>query len=268
MTKKLDLELLRAAALNKPRSYLYSHPKQEFNAIQQKKFDAMLSRYNQGEPIAYILGKKEFWSLDFFVDHNVLIPRPETELLLEITLEHFSSNSSLKVADLGTGCGAIAIALASEKPNWQITALDNSPEALKIAQQNAKNHNATNINFIHSNWLKNISQNTTFDLIISNPPYIDQNDPHLHPSTKFEPQHALISAENGLLDLKKIINSAKQHLKPNGMLLLEHGFQQGEAVRKILQSNNYQQIRTYRDLANLERATSALTPCQTSHNIF
>jgi release factor glutamine methyltransferase len=240
--------------LGKPRSYIYAHPENKLTPEQEQQYNTLLQRYNAGEPMAYILGKKEFWSLELDVNPNVLIPRPETELLVELALEY--EGDDLHIVDLGTGSGAIALAIASERPTWNITATDNNPNALNVAQKNAQKFNLNNIKFIHSNWCDSLPDNT-FDIIISNPPYVAADDPYFEPNN-YEPKTALIAANNGLHDIKKIIIQSKTKLKPNGILMLEHGFQQGKMVRQLLRDCGYDNVATYNDLAGLERVTLTL----------
>ena len=207
-----------------------------------------------GEPIAYILGKKEFWSLEFTIDEKVLIPRPETELLVEIILQ--IDSSCINIADLGTGSGAIAIALAKERPNWQITATDISEEALEVARSNAQKLEIQNIEFYCGDWGEALPDKK-YDVIVSNPPYIDKNDPHLKQGdVKFEPKIALESGD-GLSSIRKIIAQAKSRLKTNGLLVLEHGHDQSKAIQHLLQKYNYKDIVPHKDLANIYRAIMA-----------
>lgn len=252
-TPRLDAELLLAHLLKKERSYLHSHNDQELNS---ETIDSFLNFERQrlsGKPIAYILKHQEFWSLDLAINEHVLIPRPETELLIELALKFLPANERLQIADLGTGSGAIALALAKERPNWFITATDISNEALSIAKKNAHAHNLKNIQFILSDWCLNLTP-YKFDAIISNPPYIDANDPHLQGSIKFEPNLALVAKNHGLEALTTIIAQAKNQLKFNGLLILEHGFEQGNSVKNLLITNGYGNISQHQDLAGLDRA--------------
>ena len=254
-TPRLDLELLLAFILNQPRSFLYAHSEYELTPEQEKTFDALLNRRANGEPIAYILGKKEFWSLELAVNKNVLIPRPETELLVEIALSKLNQESAM-IADLGTGSGAIALALADARPKWSIVATDLSADALNLACYNAKQLQLSNIEFYCGDWCEALP-NKEFDLIISNPPYIAQNDPHLQQGdVRFEPKIALESG-NGLVALQKIIIRAKSHLKIGGLLMLEHGYDQSEQVQNLLHQNKYQAITPYQDLAGIYRVVVA-----------
>jgi release factor glutamine methyltransferase len=254
-TPHLDVELLLAHVLKKDRSYLHSHYDQELTPIIIKAFSILLEQRLTGKPIAYILQHKEFWSLDLEINEYVLIPRPETELLVELALKSLPTNKKLHIADLGTGSGAIALALAKERPNWLITATDKSYNALIVAKKNADRLSLTNVQFVLSDWGLNLPKHK-FDAIISNPPYIAEDDPHLLGSIKFEPHLALIAKNNGLEAIATIINQTKNKLMPNGLLLLEHGKTQGNLVKKILETNGYKNIIQHQDLAGLDRAIS------------
>jgi release factor glutamine methyltransferase len=209
-----------------------------------------------GHPIAYLIGTKGFWNFDLKVTADVLVPRPETELLVEIILEHLDSKKQL-IADLGTGSGAIALALASERPEWQLVATDSSQAALNLAEENAKNLQLNNIEFRQGSWAAALKREN-FDAIVSNPPYIDKGDTHLKQGdVRYEPVQALVAEDQGLADLKQIAAQALDKLKPGAILLMEHGYQQGEAVRHLLTQSGYNEIQTYKDLAGLERATMA-----------
>jgi release factor glutamine methyltransferase len=253
---QLDAEILLSHVLKKNRSYLYAHNDESLTDSEIQSFQNLLKKRKSGKPIAYLIGMKEFWSLELNVDENVLIPRPETELLIEICLEKLDKNTKLKIADLGTGSGAIALALAYERPAWQIFACDNSEKALEIAKQNAKKFNLHNVNFFLGSWFNAFSKTQKFDAIISNPPYIQDKDPHLTKGdVKHEPKSALISGESGLDDLSAIITEAKNHLNTNGIILVEHGYNQATSVQKIMQENGFSNIKTYKDLAKLDRIT-------------
>lgn len=246
MFKSLDTELLLAHVLNKPRSYLYSHPETKLSAQQQQIFTKLLTRRKNGEPIAYILGHKEFYSLDLAVNQHVLIPRPETELLVDLILNKFPATTNINLTDLGTGSGAIAIAIAKHRPNWQILAIDKSCKALKVAQNNAQNLNIKNIKFLPGDWCQNINH---MDIIVSNPPYIAESD--LQPA--FEPKMALAAGQDGLQHIKIIIKQAKNILKPNGSLFLEHSFDQSKQIQDLMAKHKYTNITTHQDLAGHDR---------------
>ncbi len=250
----LDAEVLLSFCLNKPRSYLKTWPERTLNQYQLKQFEQLLARRQQRTPVAYLTGQREFWSRDFTVSPDVLIPRPDTELLIEISLEILEGKHNPKILDLGTGSGIIAVTLALEIPQATVTATDISPHALKIAHGNACKHGA-HVHFIQSDWLENIND-MDFELIISNPPYIAANDPHLvHSDLEHEPVNALISADNGLNDLKKIAQQARHHLQEGGHLLLEHGYNQQSEIKKILTACHYSAVKTYTDLSGTPRAT-------------
>lgn len=250
----LDSQLLLGYVLQQPRSFVLAHPEYVLTPAQQQQFQQLMLRRQQGEPIAYILGQQEFWSLNLTVTPEVLIPRPETELVIELLLTNFSNEQSLAILDLGTGSGAIALALADEKPTWQITATDKSTAALDIAQQNAQDLKIENIIFKHSDWFNDITQQ--YNVIVSNPPYIAADDVHLS-ALQYEPKSALIADDNGLAEYQKIIAQAKAHLQPEGLLFLEHGYQQADAIQALLQQHGFNNITTVNDLANLPRVTWA-----------
>ena len=253
----LDAEVLLYFILKKERSYLRAWPEKNLNTKEQLAFERLVEQRFQGIPIAYLTEKREFWSREFKVNKNVLIPRADTELLIELSLAIIPKNEPYRMIDLGTGSGIIAITLAAERTNAQVTAVDISKNALQIAKENATIHDLKNISFKQSNWFTRIKR-TQFDLIISNPPYIAQNDPHLQQGDlRFEPQHALVAANNGLSDISIIAETALDYLKLGGQLLIEHGCEQQAAVQAIFQQWGYCNIQTHRDLANLPRVTSA-----------
>lgn len=254
---KLDAQLLLAFVLNKNVTYLLTWPDKqltlhEFSTIQQ-----LLVRRVNGEPIAYIIGEKEFWSLPLKVSPATLIPRPDTEILVEQALEIFTENvHDVHCLDLGTGTGAIALALASEHNNWHIDAVDFNQQAVELAQENAQQLNLAQVTIYQSDWFAQVNKEKQFDLIVSNPPYIDENDPHLKAGdVRFEPKSALVANDEGLSDIILIAKKARCYLKVNGYLLFEHGYQQGSAVRTILAELGYTNIYTVTDLANHERVT-------------
>ncbi|MFT5117697.1 MAG: release factor glutamine methyltransferase [Kiritimatiellia bacterium] len=259
---RLDVEVLLAAALQKDRSYLYTWPEKQLTPTQSNTFVDFLQRREQGEPIAYIVGAKEFWSLSLMVNESTLIPRPETETLVETALALFTEDDALcqrRVIDLGTGTGAIALALASEKSHWDIIAVDNSQAACDLAEKNRQYHQLNNVKVIYSHWLQAIAaplKGPLVDMIVTNPPYIDQNDPHLSQGdVRFEPHSALTAANHGLADIEMIATQSVKQLLPNGWLLIEHGYQQADAVKKILSENDFQQCSTLRDMAGHPRLT-------------
>lgn len=254
-TPRLDLEILISFVLNKSRAFLYSHPETILTQEQKNKLEELIKRRQTGEPIAYITNTKEFWSLELTVNKNVLIPRPETEMLVELALEKITSKAAV-VADLGTGSGTIALALAKEKPDWQIMATDFSQLALDTAAYNAKKLQVNNVRFYIGSWCEALPD-LKFDLIISNPPYITPGDPHLsQEDIRFEPQSALVS-NNGLADLTQIIIQAKNKLKLGGWLMLEHGHDQSQAVQDLLLHYQYKSIIPYKDMAHINRVVIA-----------
>lgn len=251
----LDAEVLLCLALNKPRSHLRAWPDRQLPPEQLGIFTALLEQRRQGTPIAYITGNREFWSRDFQVTPDVLIPRPDTERLIELSLKLIPANCPVKIIDLGTGSGIIAITLAAERPHAQVSAVDFSLAALRIAQLNADKHRINNIKFYQSNWFADVPD-TPFDLIVSNPPYIAENDSHLQQGdVRFEPQTALSAAEQGLADIRVIAGAARNYLKPCGHLLIEHGYNQQQPVQALFKELHYDCVQTYADLSGQPRVT-------------
>jgi release factor glutamine methyltransferase len=254
-TSSLDLELLLAEAINKERSFLYAHPEYKLTKEQEIIFQKLYKRRLQGEPIAYILGRKEFQSLELMINKHVLIPRPETELLVEVILDRLTCELA-NVADLGTGSGAIALAIAKERPKWNVVATDISGEALQVAKDNAVRLQVKNIEFYCSDWCRALP-NRKLDAIVSNPPYIANSDLHLQTGdVRFEPKVAL-EAGDGLVAIKTIIHQAKIKLKDSGFLVLEHGYDQSEQVQELLYRSSYREISPYKDLAAIYRVIIA-----------
>jgi release factor glutamine methyltransferase len=251
---RLDLELLLCKALAKPRSFLYTWPEKSLSEAELASFSALLERRKQGEPIAYLLGEREFWSLNLRINESTLIPRPETELLVETALAR-TPESTIRVLDLGTGTGAIALALASERPNWKVMAVDSSPAAVNLAIENARQLGSKNVQITRSDWFQNLG-GEVFDLIVTNPPYIDETDPHLNQGdVRFEPRSALVAARHGLADIEHIVDVARRHLNSGGWLMIEHGFEQGESVRCIFTEAGYSQVETRKDFGGRDRLT-------------
>ena len=251
----LDAELLLCSVLNCERGRLYSAPEKELSNETLKAFNNLTALRAQGHPIAYLTHKKEFWSLDLEIKSDTFIPRPETELLVEILLTVVPKAAGTTVLDLGTGIGAVAIAIASERPLTKITAIDKCNHALDIAKRNAQKHKIKNITFKQTNWNKPGIQER-FDVIVSNPPYLSTGDPHLQQGdVRFEPLSALVSGQDGLDDITTIISKAKKQLNNKGWLLLEHGFQQAPAVRKLFKENHFSLINTFKDYSGLERVS-------------
>ena len=256
----LDSEVLLAFVLNKNRSYFRAWPDELLTTEKLDRFQRLVKQRQKGQPIAYLVGEREFWSRRFIVSKDVLIPRPDTELLIEITHETFATDQHFSVLDLGTGSGAIAITLALEFPNASVTAVDNSQKALAIAEKNALQHKVHNIQFLRSDWFETVP-NTRFDLIISNPPYICPNDPHLlEGDLRFEPSSALIAQHEGLQDLEHITSQAKSFLKHNGLILFEHGFQQGTLVKNLLELYGFKSTQHFQDIQGHVRATLGTKP--------
>ena len=255
----LEIELLLSHVIKKDRIWLKTWPDFQLKDEQVLFFNQLFDRRLQGEPLAFILGFKGFWTLDYAVNSHTLIPRPETELLVEIALSlEFNDNS--KVIDLGTGTGAIALALASERPSWQIDATDVVHQALELAEFNRNMFGLTNVNIFYSDWFDSVSRSdsaSSYDLIVSNPPYIGQNDPHLQQGdVRFEPSSALVAGLDGLDALRIIIEHAPMHLSPNGWLLVEHGYDQGNSVRRLFDLTGFKQIKTHADLNLQDRVTA------------
>ncbi|MFG0379365.1 peptide chain release factor N(5)-glutamine methyltransferase [Pseudomonas sp. zbq_18] len=258
-TARLDAELLLAAALNKPRSYLRTWPEREPTAEQLDAFAQMVGRRRSGEPVAYILGHQGFWSLDLEVAPHTLIPRPDTELLVETTLQ-LAPATPRRVLDLGTGTGAIALALASERGGWQVMGVDRIAQAVALAERNRQRLQLGNAEFRLSSWFDSLA-GERFDLIVSNPPYIAADDRHLgEGDVRFEPQSALVAGADGLDDIRLIVGQAPQHLQPGGWLLLEHGYDQAEAVRALLGAAGFHLTESRRDLGGHERISLGQWP--------
>ena len=255
---KLDAQLLLCLVLDKEVSYLLTWPEKKISEQLINQYFQLLTRREAGEPIAYITGVKEFWSLPFNVSPATLIPRPDTEVLVEKVLEIFADQASIHCLDLGTGTGAIALALASEQANWQIDAVDFSEDAVALAKRNAANLKLPQVNVYQSNWFSEVDKETRFDVIVSNPPYIDNNDVNLSQGdVRFEPKSALVADDHGLADIIHIADVARVYLKKNGKLFIEHGYQQGPAVRNILSKMNYKKVLTFKDLSGHDRVTWA-----------
>lgn len=256
---RLDAEILLAHALQKNRSYLYTWPEVEPSASQIEAFEAMVAQRLAHYPVAYSIGYQEFWSLTLKVSPDVLIPRSDTELLVETALEKLQSIQTPKILELGTGSGAISLALATERPDASIVATDLSMAALTVAMENQQSLCIDNIRFLRSDWFREIEA-TGFDLIVSNPPYIDPEDVHLTTSIRYEPLSALTAPEQGLADLATIIQAAKPYLRQTGWLMLEHGYDQGTAVSALLNHQGYENISCLSDLAGNDRINIGQPP--------
>lgn len=257
-TPKLDAELLLGFCLGQNRTWIRTWPERCLTHIEYSRYQALIAQRSAGVPLAYITGRKEFWSRLFTVGPDVLIPRPETETLVEQALKLITLEKEVTILDLGTGSGIIAITLASERPNARILAVDRSQAALDIAFINCLHHGTSNVTFQQSDWFDSVSPNLSFDLIVSNPPYIPSSDPHLcGDGIRFEPREALISGFKGLDDIIKIIHGSLQFLRPNGYLLLEHGYTQAAAVAQLMSDSGFSDVRHFLDLLHLPRVTQS-----------
>lgn len=266
----LDAELILCHVLDVNRSYLFTWPEKPLSSNQTTQFNTLLNQRLQGQPIAHIIGHREFWGLNLKVTPDTLIPRPDTETLIEATLalDCFSNRSGscsitnqppCSILDLGTGSGAIALALKSELPQCQITAIDQSQAALEVAKHNAIK-NQLDVSFLHSNWFASVAQKQ-FCCIVSNPPYIEDNDPHLQQGdVRFEPLTALTSGQDGLKDIRLIIDQAWSHLNDKGWLVIEHGYNQAQAIADLFAQKGYTNITLHRDLANNPRISLGQKP--------
>lgn len=255
-TPQLDAQLLLMDVLNCNRTYLYTWPDKELTEAQYEAFMQRVEARCEGQPIAHLLGFREFWSLQLEVNASTLIPRPDTEHLVETALS-LVTDPVAKVLELGTGTGAIALALASERPNWQIDAVERSADALALAMRNRDRHDLKQVSLWQSDWFQSVTSQD-YQLIVSNPPYIDATDPHLNQGdVRFEPHSALVAEDEGFADLFHIILTATTHLCAGGWLILEHGAEQGKTLRNYFAENGYERVNTARDYANLERVTYA-----------
>ncbi len=251
---RLDAELLLASVLDVERTWLRTWPDKILSPDQRQAFETLVSRRQKGEPIAYILGRRDFWTLTLTVTPETLIPRPETELLVEQALVRIPEDAAWTILDLGAGSGAIALAIARERPRCSLIATDRSLAALRIARQNAQLNAVNNIYFLTANWLTGFASHFQADMILSNPPYIMENDSHLSAGdVRFEPPGALAAGPEGLDDLRRILTTAKTHLKPGGWLLLEHGYHQQAALARLFAQQGYQSVSCLRDYADQPR---------------
>lgn len=251
---EVDAEYLLLHVLQQDRMWLRLHADDELSAVQLEDFSRLLARREQGEPVAYLTGSRGFWTLDLAVDASVLIPRPETEMLVDLALEKIAPTENSTVLDLGTGSGAIALAVKSERPRCAVTAVDASAPALAVARANAVRL-GLDVEFLQSDWFAALA-GRRFALLLANPPYIVEDDPHLScGDLRFEPRTALASAQQGLHDIRRIAGAAPAHLLPGGWLALEHGYDQGAAVRGILDDAGFTSVETRRDLSGHERIT-------------
>lgn len=251
---KRDAEILLGFVTGRARTYLLAFGETPLTAEQAEQLTVLLARRERGEPVAYLVGEREFWSLPLSVSPATLIPRPDTECLVELALERLPA-TPCAILDLGTGTGAIALALASERPDCQLTGIDLQSEAVALAQHNAQKLAINNARFLQGSWFTPVA-GQKFALIASNPPYIDEADPHLgQGDVRFEPGSALVAADQGLADLAAIVQQAADYLEPQGWLLLEHGWQQGESVRTLLNAAGFIAVATHRDYGGNDRVT-------------
>ncbi|WP_431686405.1 peptide chain release factor N(5)-glutamine methyltransferase [Hahella sp. NBU794] len=256
---KLDAEVLLAHVLGKGRTYLISHNDSLLDEPALQAYQRLIAERETGRPVAHLIGKREFWSLEFQVSPATLIPRPETELLVELVLEE-ALPAGAKLLDLGTGTGAIACALAHERPDWRLTAVDLSQDAVELATANVQSLGLANVQCLRSNWYEAIADEQ-FHAIVSNPPYIDALDVHLKQGdVRFEPASALVAADHGLADIRVIAAGGERHLLAGGLLAVEHGYDQGAAVREIFSDAGYVGVRTHQDLAGHDRITLGRLP--------
>lgn len=254
-----DAEILLEHVTGKARTYLLAFGETLLTPEQEAQLAALLARRKTGEPVAHLTGEREFWSLPLYVSAATLIPRPDTECLVEQALARLP-DGPCRILDLGTGTGAIALALASERPDCQVTAVDVMPDAVALAQRNLARLGFSNVQINQSSWFSALAQHA-FEMIVSNPPYIDEHDPHLSQGdVRFEPLTALVAANDGLADIEHIITTAREHLVPGGWLLLEHGWTQGAAVRALFSAAGYASVETCRDYGGNERLTLGKKP--------
>jgi release factor glutamine methyltransferase len=252
-----DAEILLAHCLGKSRTWLYTWPDAAVSEVCAGQFRGLVQRRIMGEPVAYLTGHREFWSLDLAVTTSTLIPRPETETLVEWALELLLPERA-DVVDLGTGTGAIALALATERPAWRVTGVDRSDAALAVARDNVRRCGLNNVNVARSDWFIALA-GQRFDLVVSNPPYIEEDDEHLaQGDVRFEPRMALVAGKAGLDDIRGIVDQAPDFLRPGGWLLLEHGYRQGVDVRALLQQRGFAAVATRQDLAGQDRISGGL----------
>jgi len=255
-----EANLLVAHALGLSAVDLYAHPERAVNAAEAQRVNALVVRRGAGEPVAHLLGTREFYGLELRVTPDVLIPRPETELLVDLALARIEPGARAQVLDLGTGSGAIAVAIAQARPEVHVVAVDRSEAALSVARGNAEHHHLDNLSFVQGTWFEPLT-GQSFNIVVSNPPYVASADPHLkRGDVRFEPLTALAAGPEGLDDLRAIISEAPKHMNKGGWLLLEHGADQQAAVLELLASEGFSECLGHNDLAGLPRAVSARRP--------
>jgi len=249
-----DAELLLGHVLGRDRTYLKTWPEKPLTDKQFQAYNELVKQRSEGRPVAHLLGCRDFWTLELFVSPTTLIPRPDTEILIETALAQIFPNDAV-VLDLGTGTGAIALSLASERPEWSITASDAFPEVVELAKKNALHNKLERVSVICSAWF-DAFEGSKFNLIVSNPPYIDALDPHLSQGDlRFEPASALVADDHGMADIRHIVQTSPSHLLSDGWLMIEHGYQQGELVRASFKANGFKQVKTILDFGSNERVT-------------
>jgi release factor glutamine methyltransferase len=256
-----DAEILLGFVTGRARTFILAFGETLLSVEEQHQLEHLLARRERGEPVAHLVGIREFWSLPLYVSAATLIPRPDTECLVEQALSRLPEQPA-RILDLGTGTGAIALALASERPDCHVTAVDVVPEAVALATRNAQQLGISNVILLESRWFSALD-GACFDMIVSNPPYIDEHDPHLAlGDVRFEPRSALVAANEGLADIAWIITQARRFLRPGGWLLIEHGWQQGEAVRALFCADGYEDVATCQDYGGNDRISLARLPLQ------
>lgn len=252
-SSRLDAELLLCHVIQQPRSYLFTWSDRELSVEQVDAYEALLQRRLSGEPVAHLIGSQAFWTLDLEVTPDTLIPRPETETLVEVALDKLA-DGPFRVADLGTGTGAIALSLASERRGWQVVGCDRVDAAVQLAERNRQRLEISNAEFVQGSWFEPLQGR--FDMIVSNPPYIDPDDPHLQQGdVRFEPLSALIADNQGMAEIEQIADTARTFLNMGGWLLFEHGYDQGPVSRELLQRLGYTNVETIQDLGARDRVT-------------
>ncbi len=265
-TPRLDAEILLSFVLGKPRSHLHAWPREHLDEGQYDTFRGLVQRRQDGEPVAYLTGRQAFWSLDYRVTPHTLIPRPETEHLVELALRLIPEEAAWRIADLGTGTGAIALALAHERPRCQVVAVDVCARALEVAAWNARHLGIGNVGFRQSDWFAGL-RGERFDLIAANPPYVRHDDPHLA-ALQYEPATALVSGPGGMEALEAIVSGARAHLTGAAWLVLEHGHDQGAATLDLLRRHGYHDVAGYRDYAGHDRNAVGRCPPQEEESVI